>query len=70
MKIQNLDEPLKALNIDRTENKRGTIQQYVDLESAINEKPQTQRLLLTGLGKQKIILGLLWLHKQNPQINW
>ena len=25
MKIQNLDEPLKALNVDGTENKRGTI---------------------------------------------
>ena len=70
MKIQNLDEPLKALNVDGTENKRGTIRQYVDLEFAINGKPQTQRLLLTGLGKQKIILGFPWLHEQNPQINW
>src|ERR1700678_4663643 len=36
MKIQNLDEPLKALNVDGTENKRGTIRQYIDLEFAIN----------------------------------
>src|ERR1700678_3400939 len=63
-------KPLKALNVDGTENKRGTIQQYVDLKFAINRKPQTQRLLLTGLGKQKIILGFPCLHKQNPQINW
>ena len=28
------------------------------------------RLLVTGLGKQKFILGFPWLHEQNPNINW
>src|SRR6266446_9933203 len=27
-------------------------------------------LLISGLGKQKIILGLPWLRKENPDINW
>src|ERR1700678_4495732 len=46
------------------------IKQYVDLSFTINEKSQTQRLFLTVLGKQRIILGFPWLQKQNPIINW
>src|SRR5271168_839052 len=70
MDIYNLERPMKALNVDGTENKRGTIKQYVDLTFTINGRPQTQRLFLTGLGKQKIILGFPWLQEQNPIINW
>src|ERR1700678_2921696 len=70
MDIYNLEKPMKALNVDGTENKRGTIKQYVDLTFTINGQPQTQRLFLTGLGKQKIILGFSWLQEQNPIVNW
>src|ERR1700678_440438 len=70
MDIYNLEKPMKALNVDGTENTRGTIKQYVDLTFTINGRPQTQRLFLTGLGKQKIILGFPWLQEQNPVINW
>src|ERR1700678_4264630 len=70
MDIYNLEKPMKALNVDGTENKRGTIKQYVDLTFTINGRPQTQRLFLTGLGKQRIILGFPWLQEQNPIINW
>ena len=27
-------------------------------------------LLVTGLGKERIILGFPWLQEQNPDINW
>jgi hypothetical protein len=70
MDIHNLEKPMKALNVDGTENKRGTIKQYIELSFTINGKSQTQRLFLTGLGKQKIILGFPWLQEQNPIINW
>jgi hypothetical protein len=29
-----------------------------------------ERFLITGLGNQKIILGLPWLREHNPEINW
>jgi hypothetical protein len=29
-----------------------------------------ERFLITGLGNQKIILGLPWLQKHNSEINW
>ena len=31
-KNKNLEKPIKAFNIDSTENKKGTIKSYVDLE--------------------------------------
>src|ERR1700678_1400659 len=70
MDIYNLERLMKALNVDGTENKQGTIKQYVDLTFTIIGRPQIQRLFLTGLGKQKIILGFPWLQEQNPIINW
>jgi hypothetical protein len=70
MDIQNLEKLMKALNVDGTENKRGTIKQYVDLSFTIDGKSQTQQLFLTGLRKQRIILGFPWLQEQNPIINW
>src|SRR5271168_4728311 len=70
MDIYNLEKTMKALNVDGTENKRGTIKQYIDLSFTINGKSQTQQLFLTGLGKQKIILGFPCLQEQNPIINW
>jgi hypothetical protein len=70
MNIHNLEKPMKALNVDGTEDKRGTIKQYVDLSFMINRQSQTQWLFLTGLKKQRIILGFPWMQEQNPIINW
>ena len=36
----------------------------------INGKKTMERLLVTGLGKLKIILGFPWLNEQNPVIDW
>ena len=69
-KILPLSQPLKALNVDGTENKQGTIRGYVNLQMEINDRRFPIRLLVTGLGKERIILGLPWLREQNPDINW
>jgi hypothetical protein len=36
--IQQLDEPVKAYNVDGTKNKKGTIKSFVDLEFYINDQ--------------------------------
>jgi site-specific DNA-cytosine methylase len=36
----------------------------------INRQTRTYNLLVTGLGKQKIILGYLWFKQTNLDINW
>jgi hypothetical protein len=68
--IQPLDQPLKSLNIDGTENKRGQITLYVRLEVTLNGKTMDIQFLVTGLGKQKILLGFPWSNQHNPNINW
>jgi hypothetical protein len=68
--INYLDEPVKAYNVDGTENKRGTINAYVNLEFSLGKRKFKERSYVTGLGKQKIILGFPWLHKYNLNIDW
>ena len=68
--IKKLDKPLWALNVDGTKNKRGTITSFVELNVQINGEQMNLCLLVTGLGKQKIILSFPWLHEYNPEINW
>ena len=72
MKIeqQDLEKPIKVYNVDGTQNKQGTIKKYVELNVEIHGRKQKQRLLVTGLGKQKIILGFTWLKEMNPIIDW
>ena len=52
-----LDHPLTAKNADGTINKKGTIKKYVDLEFKIDSRKFKEQFYVTGLGKQKIILG-------------
>jgi hypothetical protein len=56
--------------VDGTENKRGTIKTYVKLDLEINGRKTNTELLVTGLGKERIILGFPWLNEHNPDINW
>jgi len=69
-KIQQLEQPLKAFNVDGMENKRGTIKSFMDLDLTIFGKRRNTQLFVTRLGKQKIILGFPWLNEHNPEINW
>ena len=69
-KVEQLKELIKAFNVDGTKNKKGTIKSYVDLEFQIKHKKFKEQFHVTGLGKQKIILGFPWLNKHNLIINW
>lgn len=70
LKIHQLKTPLQAYNVDGMENKWGTIKTFVELTLKINGRSNTDKLLVTGLGKEQIILGFPWLNKQNPDIIW
>ena len=56
--------------MDGTENKKEKITSFVDIELTINDRPMKIQAHITGLGKQKIILGFPWLTKHNANINW
>jgi hypothetical protein len=68
--INYLDEPVKAYNVDGTENKQGTINAYVNLKFKLGDWKFNKCFYVTGLRKQEIILGFPWLHKYNPIIDW
>jgi Retroviral aspartyl protease len=70
IETEELKYPIEVFNVDRTPNKRGTITKYTQLDLTINGQTQTHNLLVTGLGKQKIILGYLWFKQTNLDINW
>jgi Retroviral aspartyl protease len=70
IETKELKYPIKVFNVDGTPNKRGTIMKYTQLDLTINGQTQTHNLLVTGLGKRKIILGYPWFKQTNPDINW
>ena len=65
-----LETPIQAYNMDGTENKQGTIKSYVNLDLEINGRKTNTQLFVTGLGKERIILGFPWLNEHNPDIDW
>jgi Retroviral aspartyl protease len=69
IKTKELKYLIEVFNVDGTPNKRGTITKYTQLDLTINGQTRTHNLLVTGLGKQKIILGYPWFKQTNPDIN-
>ena len=70
IRTHKLEKPITVYNVDGTQNKTGTITWYVDVNLQVGNRTTTTRLLITGLGCQKIILGFPWFEEQNPEINW
>ena len=70
LKTTKLKQPIRARNVDGTDNKQGTIHYYMDLDIKIGNRTFLERFYITGLGNQKVILGLPWLRKHNPEIDW
>ena len=68
--LTEMEKPVKAYNIDRMENKKGTIKYFVFFEFSLKEKNFKERFYITKLGRQRVILRLPWLKKNNPEINW
>jgi hypothetical protein len=70
IETKELKYPIEVSNVDGTPNKRKTIMKYTRLDLMINRQMRTHNLLVTGLGKRKIILGYPWFKQTNPDINW
>ena len=64
-----LEEPLKVFNVDGTANKVGTITEFVRVLLEVQGHQQRVDLLVTGLGRNKVLLGMPWLEDTNPDIN-
>src|SRR5487761_490078 len=62
--------PLKAKNVDGSENKKGKITHQIMLHYDVQGVKMKDYFFITDIGDQKIILGIPWLKRCNPQINW
>ena len=65
-----LSKPILVYNVDGTLNKAGSITEVVDLILRYRNHLEQTLFAVTGLGKQKLILGHSWLWKHNPEIDW
>uniref|UniRef100_A0A0W0EWD2 Pro-pol protein n=1 Tax=Moniliophthora roreri TaxID=221103 RepID=A0A0W0EWD2_MONRR len=61
---------IKVFNVDRMANKTAWITQSVTAKYTIGTKQMTDTFLISGLGKEEVILGLPWLQKYNPEVDW
>jgi len=63
--IQQLEKSLKFFNVDGTPDKQGTIKYFIQLDITVNGQQEKIKLLITRLGKKRVILGFPWLNKHN-----
>jgi hypothetical protein len=68
--MKKLDAHITANNADGTENAHGKITHYVELQMSIGSHQEKIKFLVTSLGKARIFIGMDWLLKHNPEINW
>jgi len=66
---QKLSEPIPVYNVDGTLNKASSITEVVDLILRYWNHLEWTLFAVTGLGKQKLILGHSWLRKHILEID-
>ena len=65
-----IKDPISVFNVDGTPNRNPQITRYADIAISTGGEPSMERLLVTSLGKESMILGFPWLQHTNPKIDW
>ena len=65
-----LSIPITVRNADNSENVLGKITHFTTLRFQINGHEEISRFLISDIGSEQIMLGLPWLRKHNPRIDW
>ena len=65
-----LKSPIKVRNVDGMYNENGAITERCLIPFRIKDKIMTEWFYVMTLGDQNLILGLPWLEKHNPIIDW
>ena len=68
--MTSLTRPVKVFNIDGSLNTHGSITRFAALDMDVENHSERIRLAEADIGSEDIILGLPWLKKHNPSINW
>lgn len=67
---QKLNQEITVQNADGTENKNGKVTEYTWVRVTIGGHTHDIQFLITHISGSRIILGLPWLDKWNPSVNW
>ena len=65
-----LAQPIAPRNADGTPNAAGLIHRYVHQPVKITDHFHPEQFLITGIGKEDLILGFSWLKRKQPLIDW
>ena len=68
--LEKLPKPIIANNVDGTANAKGTIQWKAHTDILFKKRTEKLKLMVLSLGRRQIILGMPWLKKWNPTIDW
>ena len=68
--IKKLDKQVKAYNVDGTTNSKGNIIWETNVDLLFPKHRENVRLMILNLGCKQIILGMPWLKRWNPIIDW
>ena len=68
--LQTLEFPIKVRNVDGTWNKGGEITHETSVVLEYDYHEERLTFEICDLGKNDMILGMTWLNKHNPEIDW
>ena len=68
--LQWLPKPIQAYNVDGMANAKGTIGWKAHTDILFSQSRETTNLMVLNLSRQQVILGMPWLCKWNPKIDW
>jgi len=70
LKLKKLERPMQVKNVDGSFNREGPIENTVEVN--VYYKGHVERTEIDVIGGQKwgVILGMLWLARHNPEIDW
>src|SRR6267154_4076562 len=68
--MRTLSHPIPVYNIDGTLNEAGSIHEVVDVVLCYKDNSEWVQFAVTGLGKQDVIRGYIWLKDHNPEVDW
>jgi len=69
-KLKKLERPMNVRNMDGSLNKKGPIENMVEVNIYYQEHRERTEIDVIGGQKWTVILGMPWLARHNPEIDW
>jgi len=69
-KLKKLERPVNVRNVDELFNKKGPIENTVEVNIYYQEHRERTKIDMIGGQKWMVILEMPWLARHNPEIDW